>query len=117
MRSTIRIIGIAATTLILAQTAFPAIQLVTDLSPRGGAAQSVAVSPLNPSVVLAGLHTSRKMVHRSSDGGATFSEAMTFFVDDTELVGFDSAGRVFAASSDTLWVSDDTGVTLSLIHI
>jgi photosystem II stability/assembly factor-like uncharacterized protein len=84
------------------------------LGPFGGDVQHIAHSPASPSTVVAGSNSvfSSKFL-RSTDGGATWQVSNPFPDQTIFSLRFVANGRLFAATSGGMWVSDDAGTSFA----
>lgn len=86
----------------------------SSLGPPGGDIYDIAASTVDPNVVLAGFApggSSGGGLYRSSDGGATWSEVATVRGKSVFAIEFTAAGTVYIGTQDSVWRSDDGGLT------
>jgi photosystem II stability/assembly factor-like uncharacterized protein len=83
------------------------------LGPFGGDVGDVAVSPVDPAVVLAGLAppSGGGGLFRSTDGGATWNEIATLTGTPVYDIEFTPAGVAYIGTQDGPWKSTDDGVS------
>lgn len=84
------------------------------LGPPGGDVAVVAASPSTPSIVLAGTAPAGGpggSLYRSTDAGAHWMPVPSLIGNSVHDVAWSSDGRVYAATQDGVWSSDDAGST------
>jgi len=109
-------------------SAIPAVAGWRSIGPDGGDIRRVAVSPINPQVILAGLvdaeYSNRyPALYRSTDGGANWHVVLQvdripepFFVAlGVYGLEFGADGVAYAATTNGLWKSSDAGETWSAV--
>jgi photosystem II stability/assembly factor-like uncharacterized protein len=84
------------------------------LGPFGGDVADVSVSPVNTSIVLAGIAPSSGTsgtMYRSTDAGATWTEVAALSGGSVYDIEFDPSGKVYIGTINSVWTSTDDGVT------
>ena len=86
------------------------------LGPFGGDVQDVAISPVNSSVMLAGVApggSSYGWLFRSADGGVSWARVPSIGQLSVYDIAFGADGTAWVGSDDSVWLSTDNGVTFS----
>jgi photosystem II stability/assembly factor-like uncharacterized protein len=86
----------------------------TSIGPGGGDVADVEGSPTAAGVVLAGTAPGGSWggnLYRSTDGGTTWSTVAQLAGISTHEIAFASDGSVYLATQDSVWTSDDDGLT------
>lgn len=86
----------------------------SSLGPPGGDVADVAVSTVDPNIVLAGIAPDSSFngaLYRSSDGGNTWSEVPTLAGISVYDIEFAAGGNAYIATIDSLFESTDGGLT------
>ncbi|MBA8888622.1 photosystem II stability/assembly factor-like uncharacterized protein [Dokdonella fugitiva] len=84
------------------------------LGPPGGDVAVVVASPTTPSIVLAGTAPAGGpggSLYRSTDAGTHWALVPTLAGTSVHDVAWSSDGRVYAATQDGVWTSDDAGAS------
>jgi photosystem II stability/assembly factor-like uncharacterized protein len=92
----------------------------TALGPYGGDVWAVAVSPVNTSIVLAGIAptgSSGGKMYRSVDGGATWTVVPTLAFQSVFDIEFAPSGTVYAGTMDGVWRSNDGGASFTALNL
>lgn len=86
------------------------------LGPFGGDVQDVSISPVNSSVMLAGVApggSSYGWLFRSADNGVSWARVPSIGQLSVYDIAFGTGGTVWVGSDDSVWVSTDNGATFS----
>jgi photosystem II stability/assembly factor-like uncharacterized protein len=84
------------------------------LGPPGGDVADVAVSTVDPNIVLAGIAPDSSFggaLYRSADGGTTWSEVPALAGTAVYDIEFAAGGNAYIATLDSVWKSTDGGLT------
>ncbi|WP_117672737.1 hypothetical protein [Micromonospora sp. MW-13] len=86
----------------------------TSLGPAGGDISAIAASPVDHSIVLAGLAPGGSVgggLFRSVDGGATWTKVQALLGKSVFAIEFTAAGTAYIGTMDGVWRSNDGGLT------
>ena len=86
------------------------------LGPFGGDVQDINISPVNSSVMLAGVApggSTYGWLFRSADGGVSWARVPSIGQLSVYDIAFGAGGTVWVGSDDSVWVSTDNGATFS----
>lgn len=89
------------------------------LGPFGGDVEDLAMSPVNPNIVLAGLNPSSGTgkLFRSTNGGASWSEVAALSGKNIYDIEFTPTGVVYIGTSDSVWKSTNGGANWTQLNL